>query len=86
MNTPDRIRERLSLLAPESLVVEDESSQHVGHAGAGSGGHYRVTLVAGCFAGKPLQARHRMIYDALRPLMNTDIHALAIEAYAPDEI
>jgi BolA family transcriptional regulator, general stress-responsive regulator len=81
------IHERLSELAPESVRLEDESDQHVGHAGAqGGGGHYRLTIVAECFSGQPLQARHRMIYDALRPLMHKDIHALAIHAYAPDEI
>jgi BolA family transcriptional regulator, general stress-responsive regulator len=86
LNVADRIKEHLAVLAPESLTVDDESSQHVGHAGASEGGgHYRLTVVAGCFAGQPLQARHRMIYDALRPLMK-DIHALAIHAYAPEEI
>jgi BolA protein len=86
--TPNElIRERLAVLAPESIELEDESAQHAGHAGAqGGGGHYRLTLVSPQFAGKPLQARHRMIYDALRPLMHKHIHALAIHAYAPDEI
>jgi BolA protein len=83
----DLIRENLAALAPESLEVEDESAQHVGHAGAqGGGGHYRVTLVSQRFAGLPLQARHRMVYAALAPLMHKHIHALAIQAYAPDEI
>jgi BolA family transcriptional regulator, general stress-responsive regulator len=84
---PDLIRERLAVLAPESVAVEDESAQHAGHAGARSGGgHYRLVIVAACFAGQPLQARHRMIYDALAPLMQKQIHALAIQAYSPDEI
>ena len=83
----DLIRENLAALGPESLEVEDESAQHVGHAGArGGGGHYRVTLVSQRFTGQPLQARHRMIYQALGPLMHKQIHALAIQAYAPDEI
>jgi stress-induced morphogen len=30
--------------------------------------------------------RHRMIYDALASLMKKDIHALAIKAYAPEEL
>jgi BolA protein len=83
----DLIRESLAVLAPESLEVEDESAQHVGHVGAqGGGGHYRITLVSPRFAGQPLQARHRMIYQALAPLMHKQIHALAIAAYAPNEI
>jgi BolA protein len=77
----------MSALAPESLSIEDESAQHVGHEGArGGGGHYRLTIVAQRFAGQPLQARHRMIYEALGPLMRREIHALTISAYAPGEI
>jgi stress-induced morphogen len=34
----------------------------------------------------PAQQRHRLIYQALGPMMKTEIHALAIRAYAPDEI
>ena len=83
----DTIRERLQALAPESLSVEDESAQHAGHEGAkGGGGHYRLRIVSPQFAGQPLQARHRMIYAALGPLMQKEIHMLAIDARAPDEI
>ncbi len=86
MNVPDVIRERMSVLSPESISIEDESAHHVGHAGAaGGGGHYRLTIVSPRFAGQPLQARHRMIYDALGPLMRREIHALTISAYAPGE-
>lgn len=87
MTVADSIREKLSALAPESLSIEDESAQHAGHEGAkGGGGHYRVMIVSERFAGQPLQARHRMVYEALGALMHKDIHALAIRAYAPDEI
>jgi BolA protein len=87
LNVPDLIREKLdAALAPESIAIEDESAQHVGHAGAaGGGGHYRLAIVSRHFAGQPLQARHRMIYDALGPLMRREIHALTIRAYAPGE-
>lgn len=87
MNAADAIREKLAALAPESLSIEDESAQHAGHAGARSGGgHFRLVLVCARFSGLSLQARHRMVYDALGPLMQREIHALAINAYAPDEI
>jgi BolA protein len=87
VSTEDLIREKLAALEPESIDIEDESADHAGHEGAkGGGGHYRLTLVSPRFSGQPLQARHRMIYGALAPLMNQYIHALAIHAYAPDEI
>jgi BolA protein len=87
LSVAELIREKLSALAPESISIEDDSAQHAGHAGAkGGGGHYQIVVVSQRFAGEPLQARHRMIYDALGPLMHREIHALAIRAYAPDEI
>ena len=79
-----RLRERL---APESIEVADDSAQHAGHAGARSGGgHYAVTLVSNRFEGlKPLQ-RHRLVYEALDDLMQTDIHALSVRALTPEEL
>jgi BolA protein len=87
LSVTELIREKLAALAPESIDIQDESAQHAGHAGAQSGGgHYAVTLVSAQFSGKPLQARHRLVYSALGSLMHKEIHALAIRAYAPDEI
>lgn len=81
------MRERLAALHPESVEILDESGAHIGHAGAADGGgHYQLIIVAQAFAQQPLQARHRMVYAALGALMHRDIHALAIKAYAPDEI
>lgn len=71
---------------PEGLEVEDEGHLHIGHAGAKSGlGHFRVTILSGRFNGLGMLARHRAIYAALGDLMQTDIHALAIDAVASDE-
>jgi len=84
----DMIRERLTAaFAPEALEIEDESHLHAGHAGARDGrGHFRVLIVASAFSGLSRVQRHRLIYDALRPLMESDIHALALQIYGPDEI
>lgn len=74
-------------LAPDSLALADESHLHRGHAGAASGrGHFRLRVVADAFAGKAPLARHRLVYAALGSLMETDIHALSIEALSPDEV
>lgn len=82
-----RIRELLEpRFQPEALEIVDESHRHVGHAGARSGaGHFRLRIVAGEFAGLPQLKRHRLIYAALGALMPDEIHALAIEALAPEE-
>ncbi len=68
-------------LQPLSLELEDESHLHAGHAGARDGrGHYRVRVVSDVFAGQPPLARHRIVYGALGTLMQSDIHALSIQA------
>jgi BolA protein len=83
-----RLRERLTdNLAPQQLEVSDDSHQHIGHAGArGGGGHFTVRIVAQAFADKTLLERHRMIYDLLRDMMHSEIHALSIQAHSPDEL
>lgn len=90
----DRARDRVEMIrlalqlrfAPESLTVDDESHLHAGHAGAASGrGHFRVQIVAEAFKGMLLIHRHRAVYDALGGLMQTDIHAVSIQARAPGE-
>jgi BolA protein len=81
------IRRRLeAALRTVTLEVIDESHLHIGHAGARDGrGHFRLRIVAEDFAGLPLIRRHRLVYDAVGDLMQTDVHALAIEARAPGE-
>jgi BolA protein len=87
MNLADTIRARLAALEPLSLDLVDESAQHAGHAGwrEGGGTHWRLAIVAPCFAGQNAVARHRMVYQALGELMHNPIHALAITARTPDE-
>jgi BolA protein len=72
-------------LAPDALEVVDDSHRHVGHAGAREGGHFSVRICSAAFTGLTRIARHRLVYDALRRLMPSGIHALAIEARTPDE-
>lgn len=72
--------------APTHFSIEDESARHAGHAGArGGGGHYRIVIVAGAFRGKTPVQRHQAVYGALGSAMQTEIHALAIKALAPEE-
>jgi BolA protein len=80
------LRERLASLKPLTLVIEDESHRHAGHAGAKEGGHYDLQIVAEAFTGKNTVARHRMIYAATGDLMRCGIHALSIRAMAPGEV
>lgn len=66
--------------SPSLLEVTDDSHQHIGHAGARSGGHYSVKIRCSAFNELTLIARHRAVYAALDSLMSQGIHALAIDA------
>ncbi|MFZ0105895.1 MAG: BolA family protein [Thiobacillus sp.] len=87
MSTAALIRQRLAALEPESIVLDDESAQHKGHAGAASGGgHFRLTLVSPKFRNLSTLARHRLVYEAMGELMQREIHALSITALTPEEL
>jgi BolA protein len=81
------MEQRLAALEPEVLQIYDESGEHIGHAGAQSGGgHYQLMIVSGRFHGQSRVARHRMVYQALGGMMQKEIHALAITALTPEEL
>jgi len=88
MDRTERITQALRKgLQPDSLEISDQSRMHAGHEGAkGGGGHYDLVIVAERFAGLDHVARHRLVYDTLGDLMGTEIHALSIAAYTPDEL
>ncbi len=71
---------------PLHLEVVDDSHLHAGHVGAQDGaGHFRVRILSERFRGLPVLARHRLVYEALRSMIPTEVHALNIEADAPGE-
>ena len=76
----ERIQEKLqTALSPSILNILDESAQHHGHAAASTGlGYFAITISSPLFAGKSLVECHRLVYQALGDMMQTDIHALRI--------
>jgi len=85
-DTISKLKENLAKLKPSYLDIQDDSALHAGHAGNTGGGHYTVTLVSDVFAHLPLIKRHRLVYDAIGILMETDIHALSIHAKTQAEL
>lgn len=80
--------ERLSAaLTPSRLALEDQSHQHIGHAGHDPRGesHFSLTIECAAFAGTSRVERQRMVYAALGDLMRERVHALTIRATAPGE-
>ncbi|WP_353571388.1 BolA family protein [Candidatus Albibeggiatoa sp. nov. BB20] len=72
-------------LSPTHFNIVDNSAQHAGHASAKGGGHFEVTIISEQFAGLSLVKRHQLVYSVVQDLMNTEIHALSIKAYTPEE-
>lgn len=85
MNRIEAIESRLHAAFPEARIqVRDDSAEHIGHVGHGGAGHFTVTVITPAFRAMPMVARHRAVNRAVADLMGPEIHALAIEAYAPD--
>lgn len=80
--------ERLTAtLSPTRLDLEDQSNQHIGHAGHDPRGesHFALTIESASFAGLNRVDRQRKVYAALGELMRDRVHALTIKATAPGE-
>lgn len=87
MSGATQIEEALTqFFSPTYLEIIDESHLHAGHEGAKSGGgHYVANIVAEAFAGKSRIQKHRMVNDACKYLFPKTIHALSIQAKAPED-
>lgn len=88
MTRAERLHDILTaLFQPAFLEIIDESANHAGHAGAGSGGetHYRVTLITPVFSGLSRVERHRLVNGALAVEFSQGLHAIALNLKSPDE-
>jgi BolA protein len=72
--------------APDQLQVRDDSHRHAGHAGWNAAGetHMHIQIVSAAFVGQTRLARHRMVNEALAPFFTEGLHALSIDANAPE--
>ncbi len=51
----------------------------------GDGTHFTAIIVSDEFAGKNMVQQHQLVYRALGDKMGTDIHALSIQTFTPEE-
>ena len=68
----------------ETLIKNHFPCEHVVVEGADRT-HYETTVVSEAFKGLMKIKRHRLIYAALGDHMISDIHALSIKAFTPEE-
>jgi acid stress-induced BolA-like protein IbaG/YrbA len=47
--------------------------------------HFEAVVVAPAFAGKRAVQRHQMVYATLGAAVGTEIHALALQVFTPEE-
>lgn len=69
--------------APITLEVLNEGAKHA--AGAAAEKHFKVIMASEQFEGKNKVARHRMVYQTLSQELATQVHALALYLYTPQE-
>lgn len=74
MVTPENIQEWIQAgLDCESIKV------------VGDGQHFEAVIVSSAFAGKLPVARHQQVFKVLGDRMHTQIHALSMQTFTPEE-
>lgn len=73
------IEERIEREIPdaEATVTQPRGPDDDDHLGA--------TVVSPAFEGESLVDQHQLVYDALAEYMTTEIHALELKTYTPEE-
>ena len=67
----DKIKKFIIDAIPDS-TVEIEDLQ-------GDGDHYSATVISKSFAGKTRVEQHKMVYDAFKGKMGSELHALKLK-------
>ncbi len=72
----------------EALVeseLPDATAEFARARGPEDDDHLAATVVSSAFEGESLVNQHQLVYDALGDRMTTDIHALELKTYTPEE-
>lgn len=74
------------MITPEQIKTWIEAGLNDSSAQVtGDGHHFEAIVVCPAFSGKAKVQRHRLVYAALGPRMQTEIHALSLKTLAPEE-
>lgn len=73
--------------------MQPEQIKHLieqGLAGArasvsGDGQHFEAIVVSAAFADKSMVQQHKLVYEALGNKMQSEIHALSLRTYTPEQ-
>ncbi len=74
-------------MSPQQIAAQIEASLAGARAMVTSADnvHFEAVVVAPTFAGKRAVQRHQMVYATLGAAVGTEIHALALQAFTPEE-
>ncbi len=76
---PEAVAELIEAQLPEATAeVRRARGEH-------DDDHLAATVVSPAFEGETLVSQHQLVYDALGDHMTTDIHALELKTYTPEE-
>lgn len=84
----ERLRSAMqAAFAPAEVMVEDDSHQHAGHAGARPEGetHYAVAVISPAFRGMTRVARSRAAHAVVAEEFGSGLHALSLRLLTPEE-
>ncbi|MBV53324.1 MAG: BolA family transcriptional regulator [Coxiellaceae bacterium] len=73
------------MVTPEQIkawIEQGLSCEYV--AVEGDGHHFDAVVVSEAFQGKRMLECHRLVYDALGDRMRSEIHALSMKTYTPE--
>ncbi len=74
------------MVKPEQIKawIEAELPDCVAHV-SGDGHHFEAQVISSIFSSKNTIQRHRLVYAALGQRMQSEIHALSLKTFTPEE-
>ncbi len=74
----------LSAQQLESYIAQSLTCEYIKVLGD-DGVHFETVIVSEAFVGKSIVQQHQLVYAALGDRMQSEIHALSIKTYTPEQ-
>ncbi|MDZ4212219.1 MAG: BolA/IbaG family iron-sulfur metabolism protein [Methylotenera sp.] len=74
----------LSAQQLENYITQHLSCEHIKVLGD-DGTHFEAVIVSAAFIGKSMVQQHQLVYSALGDRMRSEIHALSMKTYTPEQ-
>jgi stress-induced morphogen len=76
--TAEQIEQLIKESIPDARVVIEDLR--------GDGDHYAAHVISKAFVGKSRIQQHQLVYSALKGKMGGELHALALQTSAPENV